>query len=226
MGVEWQPTRNGIAEIAGFADEHLRAFSTRRQEILEAAGPDASARSLQVATLATRKPKERDVSRGELLERWRSKAEEIGLDRETIERSFDPEARFRLDAAEARTVSTWQVDRAVTAAASHFDRRDAIQAVADSLPDGASGPEVERLADAYLASESVIQIGESRNAPLYTTQRIWQLEREALAAAERMKAQGPTPAGELIAARVVAARPTLKADQRQSSCFIRLKRED
>ena len=59
LGVEWQPTRKGIAEIAGFADEHLRAFSTRRAEILEAAGPDASARSMQVATLATRKPKER-----------------------------------------------------------------------------------------------------------------------------------------------------------------------
>ncbi len=37
LGVEWQPTRKGIAEIAGFADEHLRAFSTRRAEILEAA---------------------------------------------------------------------------------------------------------------------------------------------------------------------------------------------
>ena len=58
LGVEWQQVRNGIAEIAGFADEHLRAFSTRRAEILEAAGADASARSMQVATLATRKPKE------------------------------------------------------------------------------------------------------------------------------------------------------------------------
>jgi conjugative relaxase-like TrwC/TraI family protein len=215
LGVEWQPTRNGIAEIAGFADEHLRAFSTRRREILEAAGPDASARSLQVATLATRKPKERDVSRGELLERWRSKAEEIGLDRETVERIFDPEARFRLDAAEARTVSTWRVDRAVTAAASHFDRRDAIQAVADSLPEGAPGAEVEQLADAYLASGSVIQIGESQKGRRYTTRRIWNLEREALAAVERMKSQGPTPAGELVAARVIATRPTLKADQRE-----------
>ena len=63
LGVEWQPVRNGIAEIAGFADEHLRAFSTRRAEILEVAGEDASARSMQVATLATRKPKERDVRR-------------------------------------------------------------------------------------------------------------------------------------------------------------------
>ncbi len=152
---------------------------------------------------------------GNCCERWRSRAEEIGLDRETIERTFDPELRLRPGAAEARTVSTWQVDRAVSAAASHFDRRDAIQAVAGLLPNGAPGAEVERLADAYLASESVIQIAESAKGPRYTTRRIWELEREALAAVERMKTQGPPSAGELIAARVIPARPTLKADQRE-----------
>jgi conjugative relaxase-like TrwC/TraI family protein len=214
LGVEWQPTRRGIAEIAGFADEHLRAFSTRRAEILEAAGADASAASCQIATLATRKPKEPDVSRGELLERWRSRANEIGLDREAIERTFNPEAGLRPSAAVSRTVSTRQVDRAVTAAASHFDRRDAIHAVADLLPQGATGAEVERLADAFLVSDSVIQVGESRTGPRYTTKRIWALEREALAAVERMRSQGSTPAGELVAARVIVARPTLKDDQR------------
>jgi conjugative relaxase-like TrwC/TraI family protein len=50
LGVRWQEVRKGIAEIEGFVDEHLRAFSTRRAEILEAAGPGASARSMQVAT--------------------------------------------------------------------------------------------------------------------------------------------------------------------------------
>jgi conjugative relaxase-like TrwC/TraI family protein len=215
LGVRWQEVRKGIAEIEGFTDEHLRAFSTRRAEILEAAGPDASARSMQVATLATRKPKESDVGRGELLERWRERAKEIGLDRETIERSVDPELRLRPGAAEARTVSTWQVDRAVSAAASHFDRRDAIQAVAGLLPEGAPGAEVERMADAYLASESVIQIAELAKGPRYTTRRIWELEREALAAVERMREQGPLPAGELAAARVLHSRPTLKADQRE-----------
>ena len=215
LGVRWQALRKGIAEIEGFANEHLRAFSTRRAEILEAAGPDASVRSMQVATLATRKPKEADISRGELLERWRSRAKEIGLDRKTIERTFDPELRLHLGAAEAHTVSTWQVDRAASAAASHFDRRDAIQAVAGLLSSGAPGAEVEQLAEAYLASESVIQVAESAKGPRYTTRRIWELEREALAAVERMKTQGPPPAGELIAARVIGARPTLKADQRE-----------
>jgi conjugative relaxase-like TrwC/TraI family protein len=215
LGVEWQPTRKGIAEIAGFADEHLRAFSTRRQQILEAAGADASARSMQVAALTTRQPKERDVGRGELLERWRSRAQEIGLDRETIARTFDPEALLKIERADAPVVSAARLARSVTASASHFDRREAIQAVADSLPQGATGAEVEQLAYAFLASESVIQIAETAKGPRYTTRRIWELEREALAAVERMRAQGPTPAGELIAARVIGARPTLKDDQRE-----------
>ena len=215
LGVEWQPTRKGIAEIAGFADKHLRAFSTRRQQILEAAGTDASARSMQVATLATRKPKERDVGHGELLIRWRSRAEEIGLDREAIARTFDSEAALRIERADPPAISEVGLGRAVTAAASHFDRREAIQAVADSLRLGGTGAEVERLADAFLASDSVIQIAEGAKGPRYTTRRIWELEREALAAAERMRAQGPDPAGELIAARVIHARPTLKDDQRE-----------
>jgi conjugative relaxase-like TrwC/TraI family protein len=45
LGVEWQEVRNGISEVAGFSDEHLRAFSTRRAEILAAAEPDARAGS-------------------------------------------------------------------------------------------------------------------------------------------------------------------------------------
>jgi hypothetical protein len=170
---------------------------------------------MQVAALATRKPKEPDVGHGELLARWRSRANEIGLDREAIARTFDGEAALRIDRTAPPVVSEIQLGRAVTASASHFDRREAIQAVADALSQGAPGAQVERLADAFLASDSVIQIAEGAKGPRYTTRRIWELEREALAAAERMRAQGPDPAGELIAARVIHARPTLKADQRE-----------
>jgi ATP-dependent exoDNAse (exonuclease V) alpha subunit len=71
------------------------------------------------------------------------------------------------------------------------------------------------MADAFLASDTVIRVAEAQKGPRYTTQRIWKLEREALAAAERMEAQGPRPAGELAAGRVIGARPTLKPDQRE-----------
>src|SRR5882757_1611590 len=79
LGVRWQEVENGIAEIEGFDPEHLRVFSTRRAEILAATAPGASARARQVATLATRKAKDRDIAEESLRERWRSQAEEIGL---------------------------------------------------------------------------------------------------------------------------------------------------
>jgi conjugative relaxase-like TrwC/TraI family protein len=221
LEVGWRPPRKGIAEIDGFSEEHLRAFSTRRAEILAAAGPDASAQSLQVATLATRRPKERDLSRGELLERWRARAQEIGLDRATIEQTFGPDVRLAFEDPER----AWEADgqrigRALTESASHFDRRDAIQALAHSCAQGAPGPQLERMADAYLASESVIRVAEGAKGPRYTTRRIWELEREALAAVERMRKSGSTSggstsAGEVAAARVIHDRPTLKADQRE-----------
>jgi conjugative relaxase-like TrwC/TraI family protein len=210
LGVRWQEVQNGIAEIEGFDPEHLRAFSTRRQEILEAAGPNASARARQVANLETRRAKERDVTSEDLRERWRSRAKEIGLDRETIDATFG-----RGRQAPDGTVSIAAVEATVTAHASHFDRRDAIQAIAQNLPAGAPAAGVEELADAYLAGEGVIAIAESAKGAVFTTTRIWELERRALAGAAAMATtEDRAVAGELIAARVIARRGSLKADQR------------
>jgi ATP-dependent exoDNAse (exonuclease V) alpha subunit len=173
------------------------------------AGADASLRARQVANLTTRQAKERDIAPETMRERWLSRAAEIGMDREAIEATLgvevDLQAKLTLD----------QLDRQVTAHASHFDRRDAVQAVAELLPNGAPVPEVEKVADAFLASDSVVTVSETAKATRYTTQRIWELEREALKAAERMAAEPRAEAGELIAARVIQNRPTLKPDQRE-----------
>ena len=210
LGVEWEPVRKGIADVKGFTEEQIRHFSTRRQEILEAAGEGASARAMQIATLATRSAKDHDLTDATLRETWRVKAFEVGLDREEIAGFLGHEPpRHKL-------LTVLEVERSVTAHASHFDRRDAIQAVADSLPHGAPGHEVEQLADAFLAAESVIQISEGPRGPRYTTERIWKLERRALAVAAEMAGAGDRAlAGEIVAARVIAARPSLKADQRR-----------
>lgn len=207
LGARWREVRNGIAEIGGFDDAHLRAFSTRRAEIVEAAGPGASARSRQIATLTTREAKEQGIGSADLRQRWREQAEGIGLDLSTVwtgERTPD-----------RPTLTVEQLDLAVTEGVSHFDRRDAIQAVAGLLQDGGEAAEIERTADAFLASDAVLPISEGTKEPRFTTRRIWELERKALATAERMRSQGVPPAGELIAARVIRSRPTLKADQRE-----------
>jgi TrwC relaxase len=88
--------------------------------------PDASARARQVAALDTRRAKERDITAESLRERWRARAEEIGLDRETIRCSFD-----RGQEVGPARVAASDVADALTSRASHFDRHDAIQAVAD-----------------------------------------------------------------------------------------------
>jgi len=215
LGVEWQEVRRGIAEIEGFADEHLREFSTRRAEILEAVGPDASAHSMEVAALTTRQAKERDVNREELHERWRSRGVEIGLDEEAISRTFGSKALFTGEPYLGLSVPDEQIGEALTAHASHFERRDVIRAVAESQRAGAPAADVQGEADRFLASDQVLRVSDDPRAERFTTQRIWELEREALATAERMQSEPRGQAGELIAARVIEARPSLKSDQRE-----------
>jgi conjugative relaxase-like TrwC/TraI family protein len=210
LGVRWREVANGIAEIEGFDPDHLRAFSTRRQQILEAAGEGASARARQIATLATREAKDRDLTTESLRDLWREKAEEIGLDRESIRAALGhsrqvPEGR----------VAVAEIEGVVTAHASHFDRRDAIQAVANCLPAGAPGHEVEELADAYLATPDVIGIAATAKGERFTTRAIWELERGALDRVEVMAAREDcAPVSEIVVARVLAKRPSMKADQR------------
>jgi conjugative relaxase-like TrwC/TraI family protein len=193
LGVRWREVLNGLSKIEGFDPEHLRAFSNRRTEILEAAGEGASARAMQVATLETREAKDRDLTTESLRDLWREKAAEIGLDREAIHATFGHERQ----APEGR-VAIAEVEAALTAHASHFDRRDAIKAVAGCLPAGAPGPEVVELADAYLATPGVIRIPETPRGERFTTRAIWELEQKAPAMRARCRSRpGTRPSASL-----------------------------
>jgi conjugative relaxase-like TrwC/TraI family protein len=169
LGVEWESVVNGLADIRGFSTEELRAFSTRRAEILAAVGEDASAKAMRVAALETRRAKDRDLTDESMREGWRMRAEQIGLTREKIA------GRLGHERPGASVLTTRQIERSVTEHVSHFDRRDAIRAVADNLPHGAPAHEVERLADEFLASDSVKRIAETPRGLRYTTDRIWEL---------------------------------------------------
>lgn len=210
-GVRWREVENGIADIQGFDPDQLRAFSTRREEIIEAAGGEgASARALQVATLATREAKDRDLTTESLRALWREKAAEIGLTRESIHATLGHERQ----APEGR-VAVADVEAALTAHASHFDRRDVIQAVANCLPAGAPGHEVTELADAFLATPDVIEIATSAKGARFTTRAIWELEQKALDTVEVMAArEDAAVVSEIVVSRVLAKRPSMKPDQR------------
>jgi conjugative relaxase-like TrwC/TraI family protein len=215
LGVRWQEVRHGIAEIAGFEDSHLREFSTRRAEILEAAGgPEASARARQVATLATRGTKEHALE-SDMRERWGERAAEVGLSREAIRETFDfRRARFA-QADEPVRCQAEAVGLKVTASASHFDRRDAIQAVAGMRRDQLSAADVERFADEFLASGEALRISTGPKGERFTTRRVWEMEQGALDTAQRMREEGTRAGGSMIAERALCAHPTLKDDQRE-----------
>ena len=211
LGVRWKEVRNGIAEIEGFDLDHLRHFSKRRLEILEAAGPDASADALQVATLATRPAKEPEAEGETMRDRWRREAEEIGLSREAVRSTFANEQAAPYDGR----ITIADVEARVTEFASHFDRRDVIQAVGNLLRSGAPGAKVEELADAFIAKADLVRIASSPKGERFTTRAIWELERKALGTVEEMAAhQDRAVVSEIVVGRVLAERASLKPDQR------------
>mgnify|MGYP003115965124 CR=1 FL=1 len=70
--------KHGNFEAAGISREAVMAFSTRRQEVLEARrGPGLEAGL--IATLATRAPKQDIKDRGKLVDDWREAARDMGL---------------------------------------------------------------------------------------------------------------------------------------------------
>jgi conjugative relaxase-like TrwC/TraI family protein len=80
LGYQTGPTlKHGNFEARGIAREQLMAFSTRRQEVLDARrGPGLEAG--RIAVLATRAPKEPAADRTAIGERWEGIAQELGLD--------------------------------------------------------------------------------------------------------------------------------------------------
>ena len=85
LGVRWGPVRQGCAEIEGVPATVLRAFSRRRDQItkqLEVRG-QSSAAAAQVATLATRSPKDYDEDHRALRAEWIARA--AGLDFEAAD---------------------------------------------------------------------------------------------------------------------------------------------
>ncbi len=86
LGVEWQPVRNGIADLAGIPRSLIEHLSQRRQAVLDRLDElgMASARAAQIATLDTRAPKDLTVDLNACRIDWQQAAAEHGIDADTI----------------------------------------------------------------------------------------------------------------------------------------------
>lgn len=140
LGGGWGPVGNGIAEVDGVARPVLEAFSTRRREIREhlAERGLSSARSAQIATYATRRPKHVTAVES-LFDRWRPKAAELGTTARTLDgvchhRSVEPPRPGSLEAAVL--FADLAGPEGVTATRSTFTYGRLLEAVCDRLPAG------------------------------------------------------------------------------------------
>ena len=160
LGVRWGAVSRGSAEIAGVPSDVLEHFSQRRAEIREAMAQRGSAGSdaARVAALDTRRAKEYGVQESTIYEAWRARAAEHGLDRDAVAGLVGHEPPEVGEELVRRAAALMAGEAGLTAQASTFTRREALQAWAEQHPQGAPVERVEALADTWLASELVVKV--------------------------------------------------------------------
>jgi len=164
LGVGWGPVHHGIADVAGIPTGAIDAFSTRRRQIVEhlAAHGEDGGRAAQIAAYATRKPKDPDAQPEDLLNGWRVKAKDHGLDQHVL-----TAALHRSDPAAPPAPGTPAADRlfqqlaspeGLTIRRSTFGQVEVLEAICDRLPSGGRVTEIVALADAFLASPHLVAL--------------------------------------------------------------------
>ncbi|BAY14080.1 MobF family relaxase [Calothrix sp. NIES-2098] len=78
LGYQVEPKKHGQFEIKGFRDEDLKEFSKRRQQILNAAGSDATWAEREAAWTATRNKKQK-INPHELKASWKEEAAALSI---------------------------------------------------------------------------------------------------------------------------------------------------
>jgi conjugative relaxase-like TrwC/TraI family protein len=216
LGVRWRPVRKGMAEIDGVPEKALRAFSRRRVEIEEAMARHGSAglEAAQIAALATRRAKDRNVRPETLVPEWRERASRHGLHEWRIERIC----------SRAREVQSpdWRELFAhlagpdgLTRDRSKFTRRDVIQSISAGAAQGATVETVRSAASAFLASTHAVPLLDSRaDEQRYSTPELLALESRILDAAERLRASGRGMVASSVVEASIERRAFLAEEQR------------
>lgn len=181
LGVQWGPTHNDSAEIAGVPREVLREFSRRHEQIAEwldltgRSGPQAETEAL----LDTRTSKKDLADIHELEAQWRSRADALGWGTVAVEGllansvATATAARWSIRETEWRggraTVRVrpatfdewleWLLSDRVTEKYATFTRFDLTQAVAAALP-LTSAHEIEATVNRALSSPAIVAIGD------------------------------------------------------------------
>ncbi len=230
LGLAWREPVKGMGELERVPEEAIRAFSTRRQSLvehMEALGTEGFAAS-RVAALATREAKEH-VELPRMRLEWKARAAEHGLGcRELRQLVHDRPRRYepaidRDELAERLSGSDGLTERQST-----FTLPELVCAVATSLRDGAA---VERVLDEAEALSRLpglerLEPGATPGRPArFTTRELIEVERDALELAlARRDADAPSPDKKLLARMLMESGASLTGEQRMLVHEVSLRR--
>jgi conjugative relaxase-like TrwC/TraI family protein len=172
LGVEWEPVKNGIADVAGIDRSVLEHFSERRRQIEEHLDEVGfrSARAAELAALDTRHAKDTTLDARSMREVWEAKAAEVGLDLSALADVLDRVARSVPESVpgslpvlvpapgQDQVADELLGPHGLTAKASTFNRRDVLRGIAERMPTGATVAEIEAMVDDLVTRAEVVQL--------------------------------------------------------------------
>ena len=237
LGVRWRHLRSGIAEVDGIPRAAIEALSSRRRDI------DAIADQLGVSSTTGRQAiakRSRSAKRTHDLDalrrHWTETLARHGLDGPALQQSLGHSTPQPLNEDEQRRLyRSLAHPNGLTANSSTFDRRDAIQGVADRMVGRLPASGVEELANCFLTEPTVVTLhlkakqtgpkGPSLRpthgarldvGPRYTTRGILRAETNILDRFRRgLRAQIGVASAETVT-QAIEATPILSSDQREA----------
>ncbi|HEX5174245.1 MAG TPA: MobF family relaxase [Gaiellaceae bacterium] len=219
LGVEWTQPVKGMGELVGMPEETIRAFSTRRQSLvehMEALGTEGFTAS-RVAALATREAKE-PVDLPRLREDWKARAAEHGLGRRELD-ALTCGRGLVCDPMDADGLASGVLGHeGLTEKRTTFTMPDLVRAVAGALPAGAGVDEVLEIAN-ELSRFPGVELVDEADAPgrpaRFTTRELIAVEREAVELALAGRGIGvPIPDRMQLVERLMTSGPDLTGEQR------------
>ncbi|MGK2877852.1 MAG: MobF family relaxase [Solirubrobacterales bacterium] len=194
LGVDWEATNHGLADIKGFPSELKHLFSKRHQQIVQAAGEFGRDNpwSRQLQTLLTRRTK--NVVKHKMFDDWKVEAEAAGFTPSDVLELCNQAQITKTSAPEiAAAIDKLARDEVLTSSSAHFGRRHVLALFAAKLPIDLSDDEITRLADDFI-DQRLVTLSPNRDSaashltthqkagdtPL-TTPEMFVIERRAIA---------------------------------------------
>lgn len=153
LGVHWREIRPGWYDLEGLSPPMVRAFSQRRQQIVNELADRglSSHRATEIAAGHSRPARGFAFSYGELLETWRTRAHRLGISSARLE---ELTGRRQIEREELHR----QVDRAISAVGARAPEVmlfHLLREVADGARSGSSVGDLERAVERAVASRVI-----------------------------------------------------------------------